>query len=63
MVGYNFSLKPQELPKVNTANRLIQTSLPAPGTEDLIARLNKVESRSMQGQIPLVWERAEDFAV
>ena len=63
MVGYNFSLKPQELPKVKTANRLIKTSLPAPGTEDLIARLNKVESRSMQGQIPLVWERAEDFAV
>jgi len=63
MAGHSFSLIPQQVPKVKTDHRLIQTAIPAPGTAEVFKRLDKVESRSMHGQLPLVWERAEDFSV
>jgi 4-aminobutyrate aminotransferase / (S)-3-amino-2-methylpropionate transaminase / 5-aminovalerate transaminase len=63
MAGHSFSLIPQVVPKLKTDHRLIQTEIPAPGTAEVFARLDKVESRSMHGQLPLVWERAEDFSV
>jgi 4-aminobutyrate aminotransferase-like enzyme len=63
MAGQSFSLIPQEVPKLKTDHRLIQTSIPAPGTAELFERLDKVESRSMHGQLPLVWERADDFSI
>lgn len=63
MASYNFFLHPQDVPKVKTDHRLIQTALPAPGTADILERLERVESRSMHGQIPLVWDKASDFTV
>ena len=63
MAGHNFSLIPKTVPKLKTNHRLIQTAIPAPGTADIFDRLDRVESRSMHGQLPLVWERAEDFSV
>lgn len=63
MSGYTFSREPRDVPLVKTAYRLIQTPIPAPGTADLLARLEVCESRSMQGQLPLVWDRAQDFSV
>ena len=32
-------------------------------TNQLIKRLEKVESRSMHGQLPIVWKSAKDFYV
>jgi 4-aminobutyrate aminotransferase-like enzyme len=63
MAGHSFSLIPQQVPKLKTDYRLIQTAIPAPGTAEVFQRLDKVESRSMHGQLPLVWERAEDFSI
>lgn len=63
MAGHTFSLIPQDVPKLKTDHRSIQTAIPAPGTAKVFERLEKVESRSMHGQLPLVWERAEDFSV
>jgi 4-aminobutyrate aminotransferase / (S)-3-amino-2-methylpropionate transaminase / 5-aminovalerate transaminase len=63
MAGHKFSIIPQEVPNIKTNHRLIQTAIPAPGTAELFERLDKVESRSMHGQLPLIWERAEDFSV
>ena len=63
MAGYEFSREPQKVLPVSTVHRLIQTPIPAPGTADLLARLEICESRSMQGQLPLVWDRAQDFSV
>jgi 4-aminobutyrate aminotransferase-like enzyme len=63
MAGHSFSLIPQQVPKLKTDHRLIQTAIPAPGTAEVFQRLDKVESRSMHGQLPLVWERAEDFSI
>jgi 4-aminobutyrate aminotransferase-like enzyme len=63
MAAHSFSRKPVAVPKVDTANRLIQTMIPAPGTEEILSRLEACESRSMHGQLPLVWDRAEDYSV
>lgn len=63
MAGYDFSRKPQKVPPVLTDFRRIQTDIPAPGTEQVLDCLDKYESRSMHGQLPLVWDRAEDFSV
>lgn len=63
MAAYAFSRQPQPVPLVSTANRLIKTSIPAPGTNEVLERLEACESRSMHGQLPLVWDRAEDYSI
>ena len=45
---------------IKTKNRLILTKIPAPGTNNLIKKLSKVESRSMHGQLPLIWSHANE---
>ena len=48
---------------INTKNRLIKTKIPAPGTFKILKRLSKIESRSMHGQLPIVWKKAKDYHV
>lgn len=60
---YTFSRTPVEVPSVETKHRRIKTAIPAHGTESILLELEKYESRSMQGQLPIVWDRAEDFNV
>jgi 4-aminobutyrate aminotransferase-like enzyme len=63
MAGYNFSREPKVVPTLETRYRKISTQIPAPGTKEIISRLEKTESRSMQGQFPIIWNKAEDFSV
>ncbi len=63
MSSFQFHTDPVEVSHVSTTNRSIKTAIPAPGTKEILNTLSKVESRSMHGQIPLVWERAQDFSV
>jgi len=63
MAGYMFSRDPKTVPLIETKYRKIATQIPAPGTKEIIARLEKTESRSMQGQFPIIWDKAEDFSV
>jgi 4-aminobutyrate aminotransferase-like enzyme len=63
MAGHAFSRSPINVPFVRTENRTIQTAIPAPGTEAILAQLDLYESRSMHGQLPLVWDRAENFNI
>tara|TARA_Y100000389_G_scaffold169439_1_gene175737 strand:- start:41877 stop:43211 length:1335 start_codon:yes stop_codon:yes gene_type:complete len=48
---------------IKTNNIKILTKIPAPGTNRLIKKLGIVESRSMHGQLPIVWSKAKDFNV
>ena len=48
---------------IKTKNIFISTKIPAPGTKKLIKKLNKVESRSMHGQLPIVWSKAKNFNI
>jgi len=43
--------------------RTIKTSIPAPESLSILKDLEKYESRSMHEQLPIVWDRAEDFQV
>lgn len=63
MAGWNFNMTPVKVPSVNTKYRKIVTKLPVPESLKLFKQLEKYESRSMHGQIPVVWDRAEDFQV
>ena len=48
---------------INTKHRVIKTKIPAPGTLKALKRLSKIESRSMHGQLPIVWKKAKDYQV
>lgn len=63
MADYKFQKKPQVVQFVNTKYRRIKTAIPTPGTEEILASLEKYESRSMHGQFPLVWDRAEGSSI
>lgn len=63
MSGFRFSLTPTEVPKVNTKFRRIVTSLPVPESLPILADIDKYESTSMHGQMPVVWDKAEGFQV
>jgi len=64
MSSYQISWKnPKDVPQISTKYRNIQTKIPVPESISLFEELEKYESRSMHGQLPIVWERAEDFQV
>lgn len=63
MNAHSFSLEPKIVKKIKTKNRLIQTAIPCQGTKEILKRLEMVESRSMHGQLPIIWEKAKDFNV
>ena len=63
MGGYNFSLIPQQVPLVNTEYRKIITKIPVPESISILKDLEKYESRSMHGQLPIIWDKAEDYQV
>ena len=48
---------------IKTKNISISTKIPAPGTRLLIKKLNKIESRSMHGQLPIAWSKAKGFNI
>ncbi len=63
MAEYQFFLTPQKVPHISTKHRTIKTKIPTPGTKKLIQELEKIESRSMHGQLPIVWKKASDYNV
>ncbi len=54
---------PQWVPKLSTRYRRIVTKLPVPESLPILARIEKYEPRSILGQPPVVWDRAEGFQV
>ncbi|MCK4308081.1 aspartate aminotransferase family protein [candidate division WOR-3 bacterium] len=63
MSGYIIPLIPKKVPTVKTQFRQIKTEIPVPESTSIFRDLEKYESRSMHGQLPVVWDRAEDFQV
>ncbi|MBN2330169.1 MAG: aspartate aminotransferase family protein [Candidatus Omnitrophica bacterium] len=53
----------RNLAQLETKYRRIATPVPAPESVDLLEKLIRHEPRSMSGQPPIVWDRAEDFSV
>lgn len=63
MSGHCFSSNPKKVPLVATKYRRIRTKIPHPGYARIVNGLNKYESRSMHGQLPVVWDRAVGSSV
>jgi 4-aminobutyrate aminotransferase/(S)-3-amino-2-methylpropionate transaminase len=58
-----YSLTPRSVPHVETGYRRIATDLPAPDSIPILERLHRYEPIAMEGQPPIVWDRAEGFQV
>ena len=54
-----FSLKPTEVPRVETEHRRIVTPIPVPESIPYFEKLLRYEPRSMSGQPPVLWDHAE----
>jgi 4-aminobutyrate aminotransferase-like enzyme len=63
MAGYGFSHHPQDVPPVSTRYREIRTPIPVPQSIPLLEEMYRLESHSMHGQMPIVWDHAEGFQV
>lgn len=62
-MGHQFKLTPQKTKKIHTSNREIKTDLPCPSSIEYINTLLKYEPYSMNNQIPILWDKAENFNV
>ncbi len=58
-----YDLTPVEVPKVETKYRSIKTKLPVPESLPIFESLEHSEPRSMMGQPPIIWDKAEGFIV
>lgn len=63
MTTAKYNLEPVAVPPVKTKYRNIQTKLPVPESLEVFKTLEESEPRSMMGQPPIVWDRAEGFQV
>ena len=55
--------QPRIVPRVETKYRRIVTGIPAPESLATLQALERNEPLAMQGQPPIVWNRAEGFQV
>jgi 4-aminobutyrate aminotransferase / (S)-3-amino-2-methylpropionate transaminase / 5-aminovalerate transaminase len=58
-----FPLEPVEVRPVETKYRKISGRIPGEETIEQLKKLRKFEARSMRGQPPVIWDRAEGFNV
>ena len=63
MAGGCFSHVPQSVPPVDSEFRKIHTKIPVPESIPMLEQLYRIESRSMHGQIPVIWDKAQGFQV
>jgi 4-aminobutyrate aminotransferase / (S)-3-amino-2-methylpropionate transaminase / 5-aminovalerate transaminase len=62
-MGKVFEMTPREVPRVETRFRRIVTAIPHPESVLVLETLQRCEPVSMQGQPPIVWDRAEGVQV
>lgn len=58
-----YSLVPVKVKPVKTKFRTIKTAIPVPESIKVFDKLKKSEPRSMLGQPPIVWHKADNFTV
>ena len=60
---YSTDWIPRAVPQVETKHRRIVTAIPAPQSIPILERLSAAEPLAMQGQPPIVWDRADGVSV
>ena len=63
MSGFSFSHEPKQVDFIDTKYRKIVTKIPVPESIPIIEKAYTMESSSMHGQLPVIWDRAEGFQV
>ena len=63
MASSYISHTPVDVEYINTKYRKINTPIPVPESLPLLEKMYLLESRSMHGQMPIIWDRADDFQV
>src|SRR6476659_9539017 len=58
-----YDLTPVAVPRIKTRFRTIRTPLPVPASLPIFEELRRSEPRSMAGQPPVVWHKADNFTV
>jgi 4-aminobutyrate aminotransferase-like enzyme len=58
-----YDLTPVNVPKIKTKFRTIQTAIPVPESLPIFEKLRVFEPRSMSGQPPIIWHKAEGATV
>jgi 4-aminobutyrate aminotransferase/(S)-3-amino-2-methylpropionate transaminase len=61
--GKTYPIQPKDVPPVKTRWRRIATKVPAPESLPVLEELRRYEPRSMSGQPPVIWDRAEGCQV
>ncbi len=62
-MGEAYPIVPVEVEPVQTKYRTIKTAIPHPQSVAILEKLRRVEPVCMEGQPPIVWDRAEGAAV
>ena len=60
---HSFKHTPVAINKIDTKFRKIVTSIPVPESIPLLREIYDVESHSMHGQMPIIWDKAEGYQV
>lgn len=63
MAGHGFSHQPIKVKTIATKHRTIKTEIPVPESVPMLKKMYKLEAQAMHGQLPIVWDRAEDFQI
>ncbi len=63
MAGRGFSHQPTKVEEITTKYRTIKTEIPVPESIPMLEKMYEIEAQAMHGQLPMVWDRADDFQV
>ena len=63
MAGNGFSHQPIKVEKIQTKYRTIKTAIPVPESIPMLEKMYEIEAQAMHGQLPMVWDRADDFQI
>jgi 4-aminobutyrate aminotransferase-like enzyme len=63
MAGNGFSHKPKKVEKIATKYRTIKTEIPVPECVPMLEKMYETEAQAMHGQLPMIWDKADNFQV
>ena len=63
MAGNGFSHQPAKVEIIETKYRTIKTHIPVPESIPMLEKMYEIEARAMHGQLPIIWDRADNFQI
>jgi 4-aminobutyrate aminotransferase / (S)-3-amino-2-methylpropionate transaminase / 5-aminovalerate transaminase len=63
MAGNGFSHQPTNVERIATKYRTIKTAIPVPESIPMLEKMYELEAQAMHGQLPMVWDKADDFQI